>query len=67
MSEGGPAMICIGETLQFDGTGSFTPPASGFNIVSYSWNFADGNTANSMSASHSWDTGRVHRATLRGG
>lgn len=54
MNEGIPAMICMGETLQFDGTGSFSPPNSGFNVASYSWDFADGTTASTPTASHSW-------------
>ncbi len=53
MSEGIPALICVGEELNFDGTASYAAP--GFNIASYTWDFADGTTADTPIASHSWD------------
>lgn len=53
MNEGIPALICMGETLQFDGTASYAAP--GFNIATYTWDFADGTTANTPTASHSWN------------
>lgn len=52
MSEGVPALICVNEVLTFDGSASF--PAAGFNIVTYTWDFADGTTANTPVTSHSW-------------
>lgn len=45
MSEAAPALICQGEAVQFDATGSFA--AQGYNIVSYAWDFDDGSTDNS--------------------
>ena len=53
MSQGAvPALICVGEEITFDGSASF--PAPGFTIASYTWDFADGTTANTPVASHSW-------------
>lgn len=52
MSEPGPAMVCVGETVTFDGTASTAAP--GFNIVSYTWDFDDGATAPGPTASHSF-------------
>lgn len=52
MSEAVPALVCVGEDVQFDGSASFA--AAGFNIVSYEWNFDDGTTANGPTASHSF-------------
>ncbi|MBL7956623.1 MAG: PKD domain-containing protein, partial [Flavobacteriales bacterium] len=52
MSEPGPALICVGETVDFDGTASYA--AAGFNIVSYTWVFDDGSTATGPTASHSY-------------
>ncbi|MCO5273344.1 MAG: gliding motility-associated C-terminal domain-containing protein [Flavobacteriales bacterium] len=49
-----PAMVCVGEEITFDGTGSY--PAAGFNIVEYNWSFADGTTVNSPTATHSFST-----------
>jgi gliding motility-associated-like protein len=53
MSQGVPALICVGEELTFDGSLSYAAP--GFTIAEYTWDFADGNTANTPLASHSWD------------
>lgn len=48
-----PAMICQGEVVNFDGSGSTA--AGNFELVSHTWNFADGTTAQGQTASHSWD------------
>lgn len=53
MSEPGPALVCIGEVIDFDGTASYA--ATGFNIIEYEWVFADGTTATGPNASHSYD------------
>ncbi|MBI1268453.1 MAG: PKD domain-containing protein [Cryomorphaceae bacterium] len=46
--------ICVGDVINFDGTGSFAAP--GFVIDEYIWDFADGVTDNSgPTVSHSWD------------
>lgn len=52
MSEPGPALVCVGETISFDGTASTAAP--GFNIVSYEWDFDDGTTAPGPTATHSF-------------
>ncbi len=54
MSEGlVPALICVGEEVTFDGTASYAE--DGFVITNYTWDFADGNTADTPVATHSWD------------
>lgn len=52
MSEASPALVCVGEPLDFDGTASYA--AAGFNIVSYEWVFDDGTTATGANASHAY-------------
>lgn len=52
MSEPGPAMVCVGEEISFDGLGSFAAPT--FNIVDYEWDFDDGTTANGSTATHAF-------------
>ncbi|MBK9417830.1 MAG: gliding motility-associated C-terminal domain-containing protein [Flavobacteriales bacterium] len=52
MNEPTPALVCVGEELTFDGTGSFAAP--GFNIVNYEWDFDDGSTQTSPTATHSF-------------
>lgn len=52
MSESVPALICVGEVLDFDASGSFAAP--GFTIDLYTWDFADGSTSNNPITSHSW-------------
>ncbi|MCB0769914.1 MAG: gliding motility-associated C-terminal domain-containing protein [Flavobacteriales bacterium] len=53
MSEAVPALVCVGENIAFDGTASYA--AAGFNIVSYEWDFDDGTTAGSSTATHAFD------------
>lgn len=52
MSEPSPALICVGEVVNFDGTGSYA--AGTFTIVNYEWVFDDGTTATGPTASHSF-------------
>lgn len=52
MSEPTPALVCIGDVIQFDGTSSFA--ATGFSITEYTWDFADGTTATGPTASHAF-------------
>ena len=52
MTEASPALVCIGETIDFDGMASYA--AAGFNIVSYTWDFDDGTTDNSPTTSHAY-------------
>ena len=53
MSEPTPALVCIGDVIQFNSSGSFAAP--GFALTQYTWNFADGTTATGPTASHSFD------------
>ena len=52
MNEAVPALICQGETVDFDGSASYAAP--GFNIVDYTWHFDDGTTASGPTASHAF-------------
>ncbi len=52
MTEASPALICMDEVVDFDGTASYA--AAGFNIVNYEWVFDDGTTSNGPLASHSF-------------
>ncbi len=48
-----PAMVCLNETVNFDGTGSTA--AAGFSITSYEWDFQDGSDpVGGATASHSF-------------
>ena len=53
MSEAVPALVCVGEEVSFDGSGSY-PASALFNIVSYTWNFDDGTTGTGQLATHSF-------------
>ncbi len=53
MSEANPALVCIGDVIQFDGSGSFAAP--GFAIDQYIWDFADGTSANGPTVSHAFN------------
>jgi gliding motility-associated-like protein len=52
-----PVRICDGETVNFNGSGSFAAP--GFNIVDYIWNWGDGTTDTLATGvtSHTFATG----------
>ena len=53
MSEPGPtALVCVGEDISFDGSGSYAAPT--FNITDYTWIFDDGSTGSSPTATHSY-------------
>ncbi|MEO8591264.1 MAG: PKD domain-containing protein [Flavobacteriales bacterium] len=55
MGESIPALVCQGEVLNFDATGSYA--AAGFNVVDYVWNFDDGSLDSTSGAltNHSFD------------
>lgn len=46
--------ICQGATVSFSGQGSQAQP--GFNIASYTWDFADGTTASGINTTHTFNT-----------
>ncbi|MEO8066797.1 MAG: PKD domain-containing protein, partial [Flavobacteriales bacterium] len=53
ISGGAPAMVCIGEAVAFNGSGSFAAP--GFSLAQYTWDFDDGSTSNTWPlASHAF-------------
>lgn len=47
-----PALVCVGEPIFFDGTGSYA--AQNFNLTNYTWNFDDGDSATTDTATHSF-------------
>lgn len=53
MSEPGPAMVCVGEEVSFDGSTSYA--AAGFNVISYTWDFDDGTTATGPTATYAFN------------
>ncbi|BCD98740.1 DUF1592 domain-containing protein [Marinagarivorans cellulosilyticus] len=56
-----PNSAIIGESLSFSGAASVDP---GGNIVSYAWNFGDGNSAQGPEASHSFSAAGSYNVTL---
>lgn len=54
--------ISVGETAYFDGSNSFD--TDGGTIVSYEWNFGDGNTGTGVTASHTYTTEGRYRVRL---
>lgn len=51
---GGPYAGCVGQTIVFDGTGSFDVDPGG-SIVSYEWDFGDGHTGTGPTPGHYYD------------
>lgn len=54
-------IVLIGENIHFDASGSYDPDGS---IVSYSWDFGDGNTASGAIVSHAYDDDGSYNVTL---
>lgn len=48
-----PFLACQGEVITFDATGSFAAP--GFDVASYTWDFADGTTATGAVVQHAFN------------
>jgi PKD repeat protein len=57
----GPYFGNPGETVRFDGSGSYDPDGS---IISYEWDFGDGNTADAMISQHSYSLPGEYTVTL---
>ena len=55
-----PISICLGETVNFTNTSI----AGNSPIVSYNWNFGDGNSANSLNTSHIYTAAGTYTITL---
>ncbi len=53
-----PSTVGIGETVQFSATVTGTRP------IDFEWNFGDGTTANTLSATHSYSEVGTYEATL---
>ena len=51
----------VGETIQFDGSGSYDPDGS---IVSYSWDFGDGSSGTGVSPTHSYSAPGTYTVEL---
>ncbi len=51
----------VGETVNFDGTGSDDPDGT---ISSHAWNFGDGGSAQGSTASHSYSSAGLYTVTL---
>ncbi|MBK7484044.1 MAG: gliding motility-associated C-terminal domain-containing protein [Flavobacteriales bacterium] len=64
MSEAAPAMVCIGEAVTFNSTGSFAAP--GFAIASRQWEWGDGTFQNGAPAvaSHAYSAPGAYTAQL---
>jgi gliding motility-associated-like protein len=58
--------VCIGESVQFQGSNSFPAVVPGYNfqITDYLWNFDDGQTASTANASHVFTVPGEHLVTL---
>ena len=57
----GPVNGLVGDTLSFDGSGSSDKDGS---IVSYAWNFGDGDTASGVSADHAYQQAGIYQISL---
>ncbi|MGD8394599.1 MAG: PKD domain-containing protein, partial [Candidatus Eiseniibacteriota bacterium] len=58
---GGPYAATLGESIAFDGSGSFDPD---LDSLTYLWEFGDGTTAGGATPSHTYTTGGTFVVTL---
>ena len=58
---GGPYSAEEGQTIAFNGSGSYDPDGS---IVSYEWNFGDGSTGNGETATHNYNEAGIYTVSL---
>ena len=58
---GGPYSGVAGEPVQFDGSGSLDPDGT---IISYDWDFGDGNTGTGISTTHIYAAVGIYTVTL---
>ena len=52
----------VGDTVSFDGTGSSDPDAN--DVISYQWDFGDGNTSQAAQPTHSFATSGTYSVSL---
>jgi hypothetical protein len=57
-----PASVLVGADATFDGTGSSDPDPG--DVLTYSWSFDDGTTANGATVSHAFATAGSHTGAL---
>ena len=60
---GGPYSGLVGQTINFDGTGSSDPDAG--QTLSYAWSFGDGSSASGATASHAYGITGTFLVTLQ--
>jgi|GEM_PF-1879136 len=53
--------VKVGESISFNGSGSLDPDGT---IISYGWNFGDGNTASGATVCHTYTRSGTYTATL---
>ncbi len=56
-----PSPAAVGQSVTFNGTGSYDPDGS---IVSWSWNFGDGNTGSGSTPTHAYGAAGTYTVTL---
>lgn len=56
-----PPAVTLGESIQFDASGSIDPDGT---IVSYTWNFGDGATATENIVNHAYTTDGIFKVSL---
>ena len=54
--------VCVGEEVNFQEQGSFAQ--MGFNLVDYTWDFMDGNSASGQNVSHTYDAPGLYTVQL---
>jgi PKD repeat protein len=57
----GPYTGTVGQPIQFDGSGSVDPDGT---IVSYDWDFGDGNAGSGVSPTHTYAAGGIYTVTV---
>ncbi|MFN8349900.1 MAG: PKD domain-containing protein [Flavobacteriales bacterium] len=64
MTQAAPARVCMGTSVNFDGSGSTAQP--GYNLVSWTWDFDDGTTTTSAvpTIAHTFTDPGVHTVQL---
>ena len=58
----GPSNIQLGETANFDGSGSNDPDG---DLISYLWDFGNGKTSTQVSPAHTYQNSGIYTVTLR--